>query len=101
MAVGAVQPFAPSQQNAGVSLAVTTTSASVTLPVTGSTLLLYNAGTVAVFVALAATASLAGLPLPPGTTTLIECGPYSTVLSAITATSTATLFIQRGAGSAR
>lgn len=97
---GAVQPFAQSTNGKGVSLAVTTTSASVTLPTDGGSLLIVNAGPALAFVALAASATLAGLPVPVGTTTLLDVGPYTSVLSAVTAASAATLYLSRGNGSA-
>jgi hypothetical protein len=96
---GVVSAFSPDSPTGGVSLAVTTSSASVNLPATpGDALWITNTGANTAWVALAATASLSGLPILAGTTALIACGPYASVLSALTAASTTTLYLVRGTG---
>jgi len=99
MSTGSTMPFAASGT---VTLAASTTSASGALP-TGDTVLVFNSTAGIAFVAFgsgAATATLAGTPVPPGGTRLLYIGPIANFGAAILSAGTGSVFITAGTGTA-
>lgn len=86
--------------NKPVVLSCATTSASAIVPETVGVLSIYNAGSVPVFVrsgATSATAVTTDQPIPPTTTRIVSKPAGHQVVAGITASSTATLYINPGA----
>ena len=98
MAVGSVQPFTAAQT---VSIAAGIASVSVAITPNDS-VLIYNAATVAAFVAFgtgSATATLTGsVPVPAGAMLLLGTGPNVNTVAAILASGTGTVYVTAGAG---
>lgn len=101
MATGQTQQFRPTGT---VTIAASTTSANVTLPTGGDTCVVYNSGTVLAFVRLdgaGAVATSVDFPVPPGAQVVLDCPSTVTTATAITASSTVTVYFTRGIGSIR
>ncbi len=80
------------------SMSVTNTSSSITLgTTTGATVLVQNVGAATAYVTNTGTATTAGVPIVSGASMFLNFAPGST-MSAITASSTATLLVTKGIG---
>lgn len=99
MSIGATQPFRPSGT---ATLSASTTSANVTLPGAGETVLVYNAGAATAFFRFgtdnAVTASSADTPLPDGERMLVHAGSYAKTAAAVLAAGTGVVYFTRGDG---
>lgn len=87
--------------NRGISVSVSTTSASGSLPKGNSALYLLNTGSTLCYVRVASAAAAAltsDLPVPPNIPMVIGKGGDDVVVSAITASSTTTLLAIPGDG---
>jgi hypothetical protein len=95
MSAGSIQAF---RAAASVTIAVTTASASATLPKGGSSILITNPTADLVFVALGQVATANDTPVLPGTRLLLSCPPFVTAIAAITAIGSGTIYATRGEG---
>jgi hypothetical protein len=99
MSVGR-EPFAPIDR-ATYTISVTTSNTATTLtqaPLAEQfQVMLYNAGSVVVFVRFGGVATTADVPIAPGATTVLTSSAGQT-LGAITGSSTATLYCTVGSG---
>ena len=75
-------------------ISATTNSSAVTPTGNGQMVRVYNAGTEVAFVANGATAALTDMPMPSGNVEFLAAPPGSAI-SAITASSTATVYVTR------
>lgn len=92
--------FSPSPTTA--TLSATTASSNVALTGVGSSIRVYNAGSVAVFIAWGSSATVAattgGYPIAPGEIEIISLPGETRYVAGITASGTATVYLTPGEG---
>ncbi|MGA9865713.1 MAG: hypothetical protein WBQ75_04655 [Acetobacteraceae bacterium] len=100
MSVGAVQPFQPSYT---LSLTVSTTAVTKTLPPAGTSVLVTNAASDYTFVRLGTPGVLAtanDIPVPAGARLLLHAPEPVGAISMLLNSGTGTVFVSRGTGTA-
>ncbi len=102
MVSGIASPFQASTNASTVTLAASTTAATANLPGTGESVLILNTTGAIAFVRVGGantTATQSDLPVAPGGTVLLNCGPLASVAAAILSTGSGNVMFTRGSGS--